>query len=121
MCDRSPHVLPYGFRGGISLPLTCWRRWPGRRGVAGEIRRIPSLRDSSTERSRSFGGAPPPAGGGRSRPVALTSLDHRAADPGVLAAWLRGHWQTETLTVHQHVHPGTGRQAADRFAARLEG
>jgi integrase len=28
---------------------------------------------------------------------------------------------TITLTVHQHVHPGTGRQAADRFAALLEG
>jgi len=24
---------------------------------------------------------------------------------------------TITLTVHQHVHPGMGRQAADRFAA----
>ncbi len=28
---------------------------------------------------------------------------------------------TITLTVHQHVHPGTGREAADRFAALLEG
>ena len=28
---------------------------------------------------------------------------------------------TITLTVHQHVHPGMGRQAADRFAALLEG
>ncbi|MBM7804179.1 integrase [Geodermatophilus bullaregiensis] len=28
---------------------------------------------------------------------------------------------TITLTVHQHVHPGTGRQDADRFAALLEG
>ncbi len=27
---------------------------------------------------------------------------------------------TITLTVHQHVHPGTGREAADRFAALLE-
>jgi integrase len=26
-----------------------------------------------------------------------------------------------TLTVYQHVHPGMGRQAADRFAALLEG
>ena len=26
-----------------------------------------------------------------------------------------------TLTVHQHVHPGMGRQAAERFAALLEG
>jgi hypothetical protein len=26
-----------------------------------------------------------------------------------------------TLTVYQHVHPGTGREAADRFAALLEG
>jgi hypothetical protein len=121
MCDRSPHVLPYGFRGGHQPPPDLLEAVAGPARVAGEIRRIPSLRDSSTERSRSFGGAPPPAGGGRSRPVALTSLDHRAADPGVLAAWLRGHWQTETLTVHQHVHPGTGRQAADRFAARLEG
>ncbi len=28
---------------------------------------------------------------------------------------------TITLTVHQHVHPGMGRGAADRFAALLEG
>jgi integrase len=26
-----------------------------------------------------------------------------------------------TLTVYQHVHPGMGRQAADRFAALLKG
>ncbi len=26
-----------------------------------------------------------------------------------------------TLTVYQHVHPGMGREAADRFAALLEG
>ncbi len=28
---------------------------------------------------------------------------------------------TITLTVYQHVHPGMGREAADRFAALLEG
>jgi hypothetical protein len=28
---------------------------------------------------------------------------------------------TITLTVYQHVHPGMGCQAADRFAALLEG
>jgi integrase len=28
---------------------------------------------------------------------------------------------TITLTVYQHVHPGMGRQAADRFAALLQG
>jgi integrase len=28
---------------------------------------------------------------------------------------------TITLTVYQHVHPGMGLQAADRFAALLEG
>jgi integrase len=28
---------------------------------------------------------------------------------------------TITLTVYQHVHPGMGRQAADRFGALLEG
>ena len=28
---------------------------------------------------------------------------------------------TVTLTVYQHVHPGMGRQAADRFAALLRG
>jgi integrase len=28
---------------------------------------------------------------------------------------------TITLTVYQHVHPGMGRQAADRFAALLDG
>jgi hypothetical protein len=26
-----------------------------------------------------------------------------------------------TLTVYQHVHPGMGRQAAERFAALLDG
>jgi len=26
-----------------------------------------------------------------------------------------------TLTVYQHVHPGIGRQAADRYAALLRG
>jgi integrase len=28
---------------------------------------------------------------------------------------------TITLTVYQHVHPGMGRQTADRFAVLLEG
>jgi hypothetical protein len=28
---------------------------------------------------------------------------------------------TITLTVYQHVHPGMGREAADRFAVLLEG
>ncbi|SDL83376.1 Phage integrase family protein [Geodermatophilus siccatus] len=28
---------------------------------------------------------------------------------------------TVTLTVHRHVHPGPGREAADFFAAPLEG
>ncbi len=28
---------------------------------------------------------------------------------------------TITFTVYQHVHPGMGREAADRFAALLEG
>ncbi len=28
---------------------------------------------------------------------------------------------TITLAVYQHVHPGMGREAADRFAALLEG
>ena len=70
-CVRAPPTCcRTGGGGGHQPALTCWRRWPGRRGVAGEIRRIPSLRDSSTERSRSFGGTPPPAGGGRSRPLA---------------------------------------------------
>ncbi len=32
-------------------------------------------------------------------------------------AWGRG----DTLTVHQHVHPGMVCEAADRFAALLEG
>jgi predicted transposase YbfD/YdcC len=26
---------------------------------------------------------------------ALTSLDHRDADPGLLAAWIRSHWMIE--------------------------
>jgi predicted transposase YbfD/YdcC len=30
---------------------------------------------------------------------AVTSLDHRAADPGLLATWIHGHWAIEN-TVH---------------------
>jgi Phage integrase family len=39
----------------------------------------------------------------------------------VVSARLGHASATITLTVHQHVHPGMGRQAADRFAALLEG
>ena len=46
--------------------------------------------------------------GGRRRAVKVVSkrLGHASA--------------TITLTVYQHVHPGMGREAADRFAALLE-
>jgi predicted transposase YbfD/YdcC len=44
---------------------------------------------------------------------ALTSLDHRAADPGLLAAWLRGHWEIENR-VH-HVRDVTQREDASRI------
>jgi isoleucyl-tRNA synthetase len=42
--------------------------------------------------------------------------------PNVTGSLHLGHASaTITLTVHQHVHPGMGRQAADRFAALLRG
>ena len=44
---------------------------------------------------------------------ALTSLDHCAADPGLRAAWLRGHWQIENR-VH-HVRDVTQREDAFRI------
>jgi integrase len=39
----------------------------------------------------------------------------------VVSERLRHASATITLTVYQHVHPGMGRQAADGFAALLEG
>jgi predicted transposase YbfD/YdcC len=44
---------------------------------------------------------------------ALTSLDHRAADAGLLAVWLRGHWEIENR-VH-HVRDVTQREDASRI------
>jgi predicted transposase YbfD/YdcC len=54
-------------------------------------------------------------GGKRSVEIvyALTSLDHRAADPGLLAGWLRGHWEVENR-VH-HVRDVTQREDASRI------
>jgi integrase len=40
---------------------------------------------------------------------------------GVVSERLGHATITITLTVYQHVHPGMGREAADRFAALLEG
>jgi predicted transposase YbfD/YdcC len=47
---------------------------------------------------------------------AVTSLDHRAADPGLLAVWLRGHWKIENR-VH-HVRDVTQREDASRIRVR---
>jgi predicted transposase YbfD/YdcC len=44
---------------------------------------------------------------------AVTSLDHRAADPRLLARWLRGHWAIENR-VH-HVRDVTQREDASRI------
>jgi predicted transposase YbfD/YdcC len=44
---------------------------------------------------------------------ALTSLDYHAADPGLLAVWLRGHWQIENR-VH-HVRDVTQREDTSRI------
>jgi predicted transposase YbfD/YdcC len=44
---------------------------------------------------------------------ALTSLDHRAAELGLLAAWLRGHWEIENR-VH-HVRDVTQREDLSRI------
>lgn len=44
---------------------------------------------------------------------AITSLGHRAADPGLLAGWLRGHWTIENR-VH-HVRDVTQREDASRI------
>ena len=45
-----------------------------------------------------------------------------AGEPVKVVSERLGHANaTITLTVYQHVHPGMGRQAADRFAALLDG
>ena len=45
-----------------------------------------------------------------------------AGEPVKVVSERLGHANaTITLTVYQHVHPGMGREAADRFAALLEG
>jgi predicted transposase YbfD/YdcC len=44
---------------------------------------------------------------------AVTSLDHRAADPRLLATWLQGHWAIEN-SVH-HVRDVTQREDASRI------
>jgi integrase len=45
-----------------------------------------------------------------------------AGEPVKVVSERLGHASaTITLTVYQHVHPGMGRQAADRFAALLRG
>jgi integrase len=45
-----------------------------------------------------------------------------AGEPVKVVSERLGHANaTITLTVYQHVHPGMGRQAADRFAALLRG
>ena len=44
---------------------------------------------------------------------AITSLDYRAADPRLLAAWLQGHWAIEN-SVH-HVRDVTQREDASRI------
>jgi predicted transposase YbfD/YdcC len=44
---------------------------------------------------------------------AVTSLDHRAVDPGLLAGWLRSHWEIENR-VH-HVRDVTQREDACRI------
>jgi len=77
--------------------------------------------------------------GKRSREVvyALTSLDHRAADPGLLAGWLQDHWGIENRVHHvrdvthgedaSRIRTGTGPQLmaalrnTDLNLARLRG
>ena len=45
-----------------------------------------------------------------------------AGEPVKVVSERLGHANaTITLTVYQHVHPGMGRQAADRFAALIDG
>lgn len=62
-------------------------------------------------------------------PIRLHDLRHThatlllaAGEPVKVVSERLGHANaTITLTVYQHVHPGMGRQAADRFAALLRG
>ena len=51
-----------------------------------------------------------------------TVMDVRPPSPCRSMSERLGHASaTITLTVYQHVHPGMGREAADRFGALLEG
>ena len=79
------------------------------------------------------------ATGKRSREVvyAVTCLDHRQADPGLLAGWLQGHWGIENRVHHvrdvthgedaSRIRTGTGPQLmaalrnTDLNLARLRG
>jgi hypothetical protein len=68
-------------------------------------------------------------GGERLPVIRLNDLRHThatlllaAGEPVKVVSERLGHANaTITLTVHQHVHPGVGRQAAGRFAALLDG
>jgi len=56
--------------------------------------------------------------------VAAAGLTEHIADgvPVKVVSERLGHANaTITLTVYQHVHPGMGREAAERFAALLDG
>ena len=56
--------------------------------------------------------------------MAAAGLTEHIADgvPVKVVSERLGHASaTITLTVYQHVHPGMGREAAERFAALLDG
>jgi len=86
-----------------------------------------------TDDDQSGWGPPRPVSGRQLREqlpvIRLHDLRHTHATlllaPGepvkVVSERLRHASTTITLTVYQHVHPGMGRQAADRFAALLDG
>jgi integrase len=72
---------------------------------------------------KALGGGGPVAGDPAARPPPHPR--HSAAGDGLpvkVVSERLGHASaTITLTVYQHVHPGMGREAADRFAVLLEG
>ena len=122
---RRPARLPGGPR------LADARARPGRRARARQPRRHATGTPSGTPAASSTRSrqARKALGEDQLPRIRLHDLRHThatlllaAGEPVKVVSERLGHASaTITLTVYQHVHPGMGRQAADRFAALLDG